>query len=299
MTSDEFASEALQSGEAPGNFSEMLSLQKKYQGIALSILSAFHKVCVRNGIEYMLTFGSLLGAVRDGGMIPWDYDVDVFVHARDREALLLALEECLPPPFYYDSLENNPRRQGVLTRIGMRPYSTLHLHVDVFYLAGVPEDEGKVKGFCRRLRRSSQIIAAKNTPLFEIKPWRSPRGWLEVAVGKVLFLFRSKKKAFERYLMLSSEIDSRAARRVINANSYGGSYFLSGDLWRESDERRMDGGVLMVPSRSAEALEELFGDWQALPPLKNRIAETAEHYREFLEMEKIPVEDAGEDMCGD
>ena len=55
--------------------------------IRKEILSNFHEICERNGIRYSLGFGTLLGAVRHGGMIPWDDDVDVVVLRDDFEKL--------------------------------------------------------------------------------------------------------------------------------------------------------------------------------------------------------------------
>lgn len=296
MTKEEFLQEALRSPFAPPDFKEMFALQEKYQGIAVSILKAFDRVCRQNKIDYQLAFGSLLGVIRDGGIIPWDYDIDVFVHARDRQALIEALELYLEPPFYYDVLENNPRRQGVIMRIGKMPFSTLHLHVDVFFLAGTPDDERESKKFCKRLRRASAVISVKNTPLFEINPFVSPRGWLEIAVGKILFLFKNKNKAFELYLKSAEAYDSRTSKRLINANSYGGTYYLTSLYYQELTEYKSDIGSFMIPLRYKEVLTELFGDYTGVPDLKSRIRETAEHYREFLELEKIRVSEISEKL---
>lgn len=62
----------------------------KVQRQLLDLLKHFDTICLKNGIEYSLSSGSLLGVVRHGGFIPWDDDVDVTVKRKDFEALLAA-----------------------------------------------------------------------------------------------------------------------------------------------------------------------------------------------------------------
>ena len=55
---------------------EILSLQEM-QRVYLELLAEFDGICKAHGLRYDLAGGSLLGAVRHGGFIPWDNDVDV------------------------------------------------------------------------------------------------------------------------------------------------------------------------------------------------------------------------------
>lgn len=58
---------------------------REYQLALLEILKEFDKVCCKNGIRYWLSGGTLLGAKRHGGFIPWDDDVDVDMMREDYE----------------------------------------------------------------------------------------------------------------------------------------------------------------------------------------------------------------------
>lgn len=61
---------------------------KEIQYKELKLLKKFDEICKKNNIEYSLAGGSMLGAVRHHGMIPWDDDVDVYLKRPDYEKLM-------------------------------------------------------------------------------------------------------------------------------------------------------------------------------------------------------------------
>ena len=64
--------------------------------ILLDITKEFHKICVANNIPYYLAYGSMLGAVRHHGFIPWDDDMDVAIEFQYYSKLVCSLKEQLP-----------------------------------------------------------------------------------------------------------------------------------------------------------------------------------------------------------
>lgn len=60
---------------------DIINKYKKLQSIQLEILKYFDKVARENNINYYLVFGTLIGAVRHQGFIPWDVDIDPFFNA--------------------------------------------------------------------------------------------------------------------------------------------------------------------------------------------------------------------------
>ena len=59
--------------------------REEIQQISLEILKDIHRFCTENGIRYSIAYGTLIGAVRHKGFIPWDYDIDIMMMREDYE----------------------------------------------------------------------------------------------------------------------------------------------------------------------------------------------------------------------
>ena len=133
--SEEFLNESKSKIES--DYLEFQGYQKK----ALEILSQIHIICEKYQINYYLAYGSMLGAVRDNGQIPWDYDIDIWVPLEDSNKLFSALDNELPETFFYECRLKDPLCYHNHMRISPKGYSSEILHVDVFWLTGAGSDE--------------------------------------------------------------------------------------------------------------------------------------------------------------
>lgn len=91
--------------------------RKKIWAIELDLLIQFDKICKKHGLIYFLIGGTLLGAVRHHGFIPWDDDLDVAMPRKDYDLLMQLKDEFSEPYFlqtpytdegYYYSYNKNP-----------------------------------------------------------------------------------------------------------------------------------------------------------------------------------------------
>lgn len=76
------------------------------------ILDVIHEVCTENGLHYSLSYGTLIGAVRHGGFIPWDDDIDLVMPREDYEKLLAIWNEAAPKEY----ILQNTRTDGDFTQ---------------------------------------------------------------------------------------------------------------------------------------------------------------------------------------
>ena len=132
-------------------------MEKKYggdelhalQSCELDILGVIDDICKKYRIPYSLYSGSLLGAVRHHGFIPWDDDIDICMKRDDYDRFLAAWMESSPSGFFLQNKENSPSFTQTFTKIRKEhttflqyPWEAGRYHtgifVDVFPLDRIP-----------------------------------------------------------------------------------------------------------------------------------------------------------------
>lgn len=116
--------------------------------IRKTLLYEFHNYCEIHGIRYSLGYGTLLGAVRHGGMIPWDDDIDVIIPRADFERLneLNANNKCLDR-YQFVSHWNHPEIKtkiayfidfNTITETAFKSNEYHGVHIDIYPVDVVP-----------------------------------------------------------------------------------------------------------------------------------------------------------------
>lgn len=135
------------------------------------MLKVFDTFCRAHGLEYSLTSGTMLGAIREHGFIPWDDDLDVSM-ARPHYDKLLTLQESFRAEtglFISGHAELAPEDAAFLkvrhpSLLAHSEYERCEgtLWIDIFPVDGFPEDDAAHLKRCRKVRFNQRALAALN-----------------------------------------------------------------------------------------------------------------------------------------
>ena len=228
-----------------------LSEMQRYENYILSVLS---KICDESGIIYFLNCGSVLGAVRHNGPIPWDSDTDIIIPYNQINLFCKECKKKLPEDLYFDFYTNNKYYYALFPRIGVKGYTTDRLHVDCFPLVGLPDEYEKQKKFSKK----SDFL--KN--LFFIKKSKNKR----LLLKKMLILPISSCYIRKKFCDHCNKYDFENSRYVMNpCGHYGIKNILSKEVFGAGKKVDYAGMKLRIPIKAEEYLTHYYGDYMKFP----------------------------------
>lgn len=274
MNRNDFCEELKRNNMFSKEFENDYNEFSNYQNIIIDCLKEFHRVCEKNEINYELAWGSLLGAIRDNGIIPWDYDIDVFVPFTQREDLVSALHKDLNERFYIYCIEENEKCRHVYMRIAPKGFNCEVFHMDVFFLAGVPEGIDREQ-LAKRISLLSNIHSDKLIKANLIT--RHPFLITERIIKKLKCLKYKIPKLRTEYYSLCKLESLFKSKECIHGDAFAADYVFPTEILYPTILFKTDSGEFRIPKNYEKALKLMYGDYLSIPPLNNRIEEIRVH----------------------
>lgn len=234
----------------------------------LGNLMAVDKVCREHGLHYYIYDGTMLGAVRHGGFIPWDDDLDIAMPREDYEQFIAHANEWLPQPFEFIAYELDAtyplpfgKVQDASTTLIERPHLPYlgGLYIDVFPIDGVPENS-----LLRRLHLVRYDVLKKAVYMAYRDPYRHGHGpscWLPLFCRHVLGQQRLQRMT-RRLLRKYPFADSRFVC-VFDDGFHG---VIPKQVLGQPTPVQFEGHEVMGVEHSDAYLTHMYGDYMTPPP---------------------------------
>lgn len=266
---------------------------KEIQGICLRILNHVDAFCRANKIQYFLDSGTLIGAARNKGFVPWDDDIDIVMPRSDYERFQKEFIDSAEYKLFAPSRGNSllpyvrvcEMARTYLVSKSKWTENVTGVGIDVFPLDGAPDS---VEEFDKL---SLNYVQLRNR-LWRLRASISPRSFAnrhfleatKVAIHtcrRFLFkgyFYRQIETTLNSILKLQEQFDYNDSSMCyyIGVN-HGRKKYWRKEWFAESIEMEFCGKQYPVPQGYSERLSAEYGDWRTPPAKSDRINHAAIH----------------------
>lgn len=267
---------------------------RRMQLVQLELLVDFDRVCRKHNIDYAISSGTMLGAVRHKGYIPWDDDADIMMLREDYERFKTVMNDLNPDICYFQDHTTDPgyrwgygklRRTGTeYVRVGQEHLKCkTGIFVDVFPYDDVP------KSTIGQIFQDAYCFCCRKILWSEVGK--------EVCAGFWKYWFRllsiiPTEKVFKWLSRYTKKSDKKSSNRVriLCFTSIGKLYYkhplkerygILKEWFTDRAEYDFEGQKLMGTKDYDAVLKFWYGDYMTLPPEEKRIQHSACSYIDF------------------
>lgn len=264
---------------------------KEIQAESLKIIKLIDRICRDNNLQYSLFYGTLIGAIRHKGFIPWDDDLDIVMLRNDYDKLekyFIEHEDELKP-FKIFSYKNNPKYPYMLNRVCNTSFamvseneedSGMGTFVDIYPFDGFGNSKDTFLQLRSRIYCSMYMMKSR-------KHFVKTGSFIGDSIKRILNLYAkciSYKSLQHKIERLSKKYSCDDSDYVSCLTWSGLSYkscYLKSDIL-ETVRVPFEDCELLVPKKYDVLLRKVYGDYMELPPEKDRIGH---HFYKIYEKE--------------
>lgn len=256
---------------------------KDIQAVSLEILKKIADICDKEGLKYSIAWGTLIGAVRHHGYIPWDDDVDILMPRPDYVKLkdyFNAHKEEVAPLVLFDS--ETPDYPYLAARVSNNDYYIdtdnekpcgMGIFIDIYLLDGTGNTEKEAWRYASKLCKYPRLIFLSTRKRLVL--WTT-KGTLRKIAKVVLFGYAKimGKSYFEKKLMSMIDKDSYHTKQYVGCVSWCErpkySVIKKSDF-EDTIDLQFEKYYVKAPREYDKYLHMWYGDYMQLPPEKDRI----------------------------
>lgn len=265
-----------------------LSLQE-IQNQSLEILKEFDKICRKNNFQYSLAYGTLIGAIRHNGFIPWDDDVDVWMPRTDYDKFIefCNIQQEKLHPLKLCTRENTGNYEFYIPRFSNQEYRYINtnpyikdidigIFIDIYPIDNFCNDYNSAVSLMKKEKRENQKYSIYING-------KSPTNFLKT-IGKMILHYYLKIIYGKKYLKI---IDNRMMNILLkntnDKNKYVGCVLWADkvvlhkreDVFNDNNtfnviEHKFEDCSFYILKNYNQILKNSYGDYMQLPPEEDR-----------------------------
>lgn len=253
----------------------------------LNMLKALSEVCSKLNIQFFLVGGTLLGAVRHKGFIPWDDDIDVGMLRKDYDRFVNEGQALLPEYYFLQTNKSDPQypynfaklrdsRTAFVETVLKNRDINHGVFLDIFPFDYYPEK--KNDAIILELKKKFLTNRIQNDLYFEVPEKHSFVGTVMLILGRVFY--PKAQKAIDAKEVLIS--DNAASSLVTNYCGAWGKKEIVPLAWlSEVCYLQFEDIMAPCPKYYKEYLKNVYGDYMKLPPEEKRVGH---HFNEVIDL---------------
>lgn len=195
------------------------------KNIQMDILDAVDTFCTNNNIKYSIACGTMLGAIRHGGYIPWDDDIDIYMLRHDYQHFLKIFPKNYQGIYSLACIERTPNWHLTFAKVydnrtlikePKMNTPEIGVNIDIFVIDNIPDDEEEWLAFNkkrRRLYRNIQLSSLKNSPSFPLLKN------ILICILRLRYVFANREKNVMRLSNFIQKYNSIPCKRVFETSS--------------------------------------------------------------------------------
>lgn len=255
-----------------------ISLEEIKQ-IELNMLKYLDKICRENNIHYYIVGGTLLGAVRHGGFIPWDDDIDVGMPRKEFIKLQKIFEKdnSYYELHFYDNVKNYgyPFPKLVDTRTTLIDYKLgngreeTSVFIDIFLGDGMANNRywALMRFYFLRIFKRAVFLSKRKFMMESI--WKT----IIFALPWILCHLIGPGRINRMYNNLCSKKDFYSTDIIAHVGgSYGKRELFDREVFEKSIDLRFEDASFKAPAEYDVLLTKLYGDYRKLPPKEKQVS---------------------------
>ena len=245
--------------------------------IELEILVDIASFCDKWGLRYYLAYGTLIGAVRHKGFIPWDDDIDIWMPRKDYETLIeIYNRENENENYLLVAPEDKLSKHSIVKVIDTRTVKIeegisykegyLGIDIDIFPLDGQPENDEEYQKFYKKMQRLYKLHY-----YLCLEEKRSLKH--RIAIPIIRALTGGKKKILVRAKKIHSKYSFEVSKNIgaVESNFNSVKNRFSKNDFENFVMMEFEGVSLRCPIGYDNILKTMYGDYMELPPMEKQI----------------------------